>query len=220
MAELQKILATEAAKWLTDLDDGIHSGLQRPNTRGVFFYFTAPHADGGRHHFWRYYDLLRRQIVDNRYQIMQLIACGPETPRFPPPYHEIDVYDLHDKVIQAILADVELQQAAAIVDKPVAEEQNIASHILRQHLSASGVDRTELKQLRSFLKQPLVGASVTRLREALQAYSASNDVAPLVQTVRELYQQQAPLEAPQRNGRLHRPVTRDDLHLVCYEYLT
>lgn len=219
-AELQRVLATEAARWITDLDDGIHSGLQRPNARGIFYYFTAPHADGGRHHFWRYYDLLRRQIVDNRYQIMQLIACGPETPRFPPPYHEIDVFDLQDKVIRAIMADVELQQAAAIVDKPVAEEQNIASHILRQHLNnASGMNRAELKELRSFLKQPLVGASVTRLRESLQAYSTSNDIAPLVQTVRELYQGQTPTKVLPRDNQRYRPVTRDDLHLVCYEYL-
>jgi hypothetical protein len=83
LAELQKVLATEAQKWITDLDDGIHSGLQRRNAQGVFFYFKAPHPDGGSYHYWRYYDLRRREITDNRYQIMQLIACGPETPRFP-----------------------------------------------------------------------------------------------------------------------------------------
>ena len=97
MAELQRVLATEAARWLTDLDDGIHSGLERHDTRGIFFYYTAPHPENGRHHFWRYYDVARREIIDNRYQIMQIIACGPETPRFPPPYDEIDVFDLQEK---------------------------------------------------------------------------------------------------------------------------
>ncbi len=218
-AELQRVLASEAARWITDLDDGIHSGLQRPPARGIFFYFTAPHADGGRQHFWRYYDAARRQIVDNRYQIMQLIACGPETPRFPPPYHELDVYQVQDKVIEAILADVAQQQAAAIVDKPVAEEQNIASQILRQHLNTPGLERAELKQLRAFLKQPLVGAAVARLRQAVQQYSATGDVAGLVETVRTLAQQQAPPAAPAPSARPFRPLGRDDLHLVCYEYL-
>ena len=44
---------------------------------------------------------------------MQLIACGPETPRFPPPYDEVDVYDLQEKVIADILGGVEQQVAAA-----------------------------------------------------------------------------------------------------------
>ncbi|HSN78071.1 MAG TPA: helicase-related protein, partial [Anaerolineae bacterium] len=219
LAELQRMLASEAAHWITDLDDGIHSGLERRNAQGVFFYFTAPHADGGRQHFWRYYDAARRQIVDNRYQIMQLIACGPETPRFPPPYDEIDVYRLQGEVIDAIVAGLEQQQAAAIVDKPVAEEQNIASQILRQHLNSPGLDRAELKQLRAFLKQPLVGAAVTRLRQALQAYSAGGDLRPLLETVRELHARQAPAEPVPSAGRALRPIAREDLHLVCFEYV-
>jgi hypothetical protein len=150
---------------------------------------------------------------------MQLIACGPEAPRFPPPYDELNVYNLQDKVMEAILADVAQQQAAAIVDKPVAEEQNIASQILRLHFNTPGLDRAELKQLRAFLKQPLVGAAVARLRQAVQAYSASGDVSGLVETVRTLHQQQAPPAAPPSSARPFHPLNRDDLHLVCYEYL-
>ena len=35
---------------LTDLDDGIHSGLERHDTKGMFFYFTAS-RESGRAHF-------------------------------------------------------------------------------------------------------------------------------------------------------------------------
>ena len=42
LAELQKVLSTDAQRWLTDLDDGIHSGLEHRDTKGMFFYFTAP----------------------------------------------------------------------------------------------------------------------------------------------------------------------------------
>jgi hypothetical protein len=66
LAELQKVLCTDAQRWLTDLDDGIHSGLERRDTRGMFFYFTAP-PESGRAHFWRYYDLTTRKIIDNRW---------------------------------------------------------------------------------------------------------------------------------------------------------
>ncbi|MHB8624979.1 MAG: helicase-related protein [Aggregatilineales bacterium] len=104
LAQLQKLLATEARQWLTDLDDGIHSAIQRPGMRGVFMYFTAPHPEGeGRQHFWRYYDLDRREITDNRYQIMQIIAAGPETLRFSPPYAEVNIFDIQEKVLENIL---------------------------------------------------------------------------------------------------------------------
>ncbi|MFQ5593612.1 MAG: helicase-related protein [Anaerolineae bacterium] len=219
LAELQRVLATEAQEWVTDLDDGIHSGLQRDYARGVFFYFKAPHPDGGSSHFWRYYDLRRREIIDNRYQIMQIIACGPETPRFPPPYDEIDIYDLQEKVMADILGHIEQQTSAAIVGSPVAEEQNIARQVLQQHLSNPALDRAELQKLRKFLKQPLVGASVATLRQALKVYSASSDPQPLVQAIGELYQQQGRIDmAAAETPRVSR-IAREDLHLVCYEYI-
>src|SRR5690606_28932817 len=135
MAELQRVLATNAQAWLTDLDDGIHSGLERGERKGMFFYFAAP-RENGRAHFWRYYDLATRKIIDNRYQIMQIIACGPDTPRFPPPYQEVDVFEIQERVIESIVGDIEQQEAAAIVSKPVAEEQTIVSQVLQGLLSS------------------------------------------------------------------------------------
>ncbi|MCI0577972.1 MAG: phospholipase D-like domain-containing protein [Chloroflexi bacterium] len=219
LAELQRVLLTEAARWLTDLDDGIHSGLERRETKGVFFYFTAPHPENGRSHFWRYYDLARRQITDNRYQITQIIACGPETPRFPPPYDEVNVYDIQEKVIENILDEVIQQQAITAVDKPVAEEQTLVAQILREQLQNSAFDRQEIRELRQFLKQPLVGASIQLLRDALRAYSANGDARPLIDTTRQLYDQQAGLPPEPENGNRMKAITRDDLHLVCYEYI-
>lgn len=219
LAELQKVLATQAAEWLTDLDDGIHSGLERRETKGVFFYFTAPHPDNGRAHYWRYYDLDRRTIIDNRYQIMQIISCGPETPRFPPPYDEVDVYDIQEKVIESILGDVVQQQATALVDKPVAEEQNIVSQILREQLHNPELERQEVRQLRKFLKQPLVGASVQSLRDGLKVYSSNNEVLPLIEVVRELYEQQGLESEEPVDGGTGQVLSREDLHLVCFEYV-
>ena len=68
---------------------------------------------------------------------------------------------------------MEQQQAAEIVTKPVAEEQAIVSQILRQQLHNPAYERQEIRELRKFLKQPLVGASVQQLREAMKSYSAN-----------------------------------------------
>ncbi len=218
LAELQRVLATEAQEWVTNLDGGIHSGLERDFTQGVFFYFKAPHPDGGSFHFWRYYDLNRRQIIDNRYQIMQIIACGPDTPRFPPPYDEVDIYDLQEKVIADIMGDIEQQVAASVVSSPVAVEQNIARQVLQQHLSNPDFDRTQIRELRAFLKQPLVGASVATLRKALKEYSVSSDPQPLVQVVNDVFELQG--RADRLDTKRIPKISRDDLHLVCYEYIS
>jgi superfamily II DNA or RNA helicase len=221
MAQLQKVLATEARQWLTDLDDGIHSGLERRDTKGVFFYFTAPHPDGGRSHFWRYYDLQRREIIDNRYQIMQIITCGPETPRFPPPYQEVNVFDIQEQVVRSIIGDVEQQQIAELVDKPVAEEQNVAREILQQYQNSPDYNRVEIRELRKFLKQPLVGASVRLLRDTLATYSNTGEPDELMGVIRELYEQQGVSESQANEVQANTGfrISRDDLHLVCFEYI-
>lgn len=219
LAELQKVLSTQAQRWLTDLDDGIHSGLERRESRGVFFYFTAP-RESGRAHFWRYYDLGTRKIIDNRYQIMQIIACGPETPRFPPPYGEVNIFDIQEKIIASIIGDIEQQEAAAVVNKPVAEEQTLASQILQTQLSNPLFDRAELRELRKFLKQPLVGAAVQQLRKSLQTYTATNKAEDVVGTIRHLSQQQGKL--PSEIESVSKPadlITRENLKLVCFEYV-
>lgn len=221
LSELQKVLATEARRWLTDLDDGIHSGIERRDARGMFFYFTAPHPVQGQSHFWRYYDIAQNRILDNRYQIMQIIACGPETPRFPPPYREVNVYDVQERIIESILADVEQQEVATLVAKPVAEEQNIVSQILQEQLNNPEYDRRELRDLRRFLKQPLVGASVQALRQAMREYTTSGNLHEVVDVVRTLFQQQRTVQQDFSSMRepSNKRLTRDDLYLVCYEYI-
>jgi SNF2 family DNA or RNA helicase len=218
MAELQKVLSTDAQRWLTDLDDGIHSGLERSNAKGMFFYFTAP-REGGKAHFWRYYDLATRKIIDNRYQIMQLIACSPDTPRFPPPYHEVDVFEVQEKIVASILGDVEQQEVVALVNKPVAEEQMLVAQVLQGQLNSPNFDRTELRELRKFLKQPLIGASVQQLRKALQVYSATNDASALLSTVQELHRSQGATQSLEADKPKGSRISRSELKLICYEYV-
>ena len=94
------------------------------------------------------------------------------------------------------------------------------AQVLQGHLNHPEMDRQELRELRKFLRQPLVGASVQQLRKALQTYSSTNDVQVLIETVRALYQHQG---AAFSNGSGDKKpasrITREDLKLVCYEYI-
>lgn len=102
--------------------------FEQSHSRGLLFYFTAPHSEGGHAHFWRYYnsatrDQLEQPLPDHAAYCL----WARETPRFPPPYDEVDIYDLQERIIADILGNIEQQHAAAVVSKPVAEEQTIAS---------------------------------------------------------------------------------------------
>lgn len=69
------------------------------------------------------------------------------------------------------------------------------------------------------MKQPLVGASVATLRQALKAYGASSDPQPLVEAISELHQQQGRIDAAATETPRVPRITREDFHLVCYEYV-
>jgi hypothetical protein len=92
--------------------------------------------------------------------------------------------------------------------------------VLQGHLNNPEFDRRELRELRKFLQQPLVGASVQQLRKALQTYSSTNDVHVLIETVRALSQHQGKF-SPNGSGD-KKPVSRikrEELKLICYEYI-
>jgi transcriptional regulator of heat shock response len=106
------------------------------------------------------------------------------------------------------------------VNSPVAEEQALVAQVLQGHLSHPEMDRQELRELRRFLRQPLVGASVRQLRKALQTYSSTNDVHVLIETVQELHQHQGAFSSNGASDKkpLYR-IKREDLKLICYEYI-
>ncbi len=132
----------------------------------------------------------------------------------------MDVSEIQEKIIASILGTVEQQEVATVVNKPVAEEQNVVSQVLQGQLNNPSFDRIELRELRKFLKQPLVGAAVQQLRKALQTYSSSNDALILIEAVRELCQSQG--ERSSNESVEKKPgyrISRDNLKLVCYEYV-
>lgn len=218
LAELQRILMTDGKEWIEDLDDGIHSGLERRGKRGVFFYFTAPKGET-RAHFWRYYDFHTRKIIDNRYEIMQLISCSPDTPRFPPPYQDVDIFKIQDDVMDSIILDMHQQESISTGIKRVSKEQNLVTQILSDNLNHPDYDRAELRELRKFLKQPLVGVSIKKLRDSLKIFNKSNDLADLVAPLRALYQQQGRVDETAEAKIFRVQIQRNDLKLICYEYI-
>jgi len=216
LATLRDALA-EASMNVAALPDGIHSGRERDRCRGLFFFFTAPvtSSDGGegRRHFWRYYDLMTGRIVDNRYEIVRLIRCGPDEPRV---IGKANVFEIQDRVIADILSSVQHQQAIEAAPKIVDPVQQIVATVLQQQRNNPGISSREVKTAIRSLQEPLPGAYLKDLQTAYEAYQREGDASVLLAAVQSFEAAKDPAGQGQVPAQ---PLTKEDLHLVCWEYI-
>ncbi len=222
LASLQDALAS--GEWnLDELPDGIHSGRERDDYQGLFFYFTAPpvgdrstgpgQAGEARRHFWRYYDLGSGRILDNRYEIAGLIRCRPDEPRVAG--KDVDVFEIQDRVVEDILGSVRNQQAIEAAPKILDETQQLVATELQAQLNNPAVASSEVREALRVLREPLPGAYVSDLWDAYGAYRRDGDVAALLRAVQAL----EPGPVPERDAPTTRPLVPEDLHLVCWEWI-
>ena len=213
----QQLTSGQAREWLESLPDGIHSGLYREATRGVFFYFAAPARDGGgRQHFWRYYDLQTGQVLDNRLLIANLIQCQPDTPRFTGE-GQVDIFEVQERIIQDIVKSSQERRAMEAAPKRIDPVQQTLITTLRGYLNNPDLSRRELQQLMRFLGNPLPGVYVGTLRGAYQVFVAARDIHTLVEAMREVQAgvgavEQLPVISSQA-------IDREKLHLICFDYV-
>jgi hypothetical protein len=215
LQQLRTVLEAGAREMLEGLPDGIHSGLARGGERGLFFYFTAPDDEGpGRRHFWRYCDVKHNRMMDNRFLITNMIACSPDTPRV---IGDADVFALQDRVIDDILKSVQEQQATEAAPRVLDPLQQTVLTVLRGYLNNPVVKRAEVREAMQRLRQPMTHTAIRDLRRAYDAYQKDESVSGLLQAVCGLTESVELDE--QRSSPRHKPLTRDDLHLVCWEYV-
>jgi len=221
LQQLRGLLDAGGREMLESLPDGIHSGLARAGAKGVFFYFQAAPRKGEKQHFWKYYDLKENGIVDNRYVIANLIACERDTPRVVDPAMFRSVFDLQEKVIDDILRSVREQKALEAAPRSVDPVQQTLATAIQSYLNHPDVDRQEAKQALSFLSQSMLTVQVKELRRMLKDFQASGDVAELLKAVdslRETYRSES--SGPGRGGAATAGFRREDLRLVCFEFVT
>jgi hypothetical protein len=213
LATLQDVLAQGEIDPAA-LPDGIHSGRERPGCRGLFFYFTAPAAEGeGRRHFWRYVDLASGEILDNRFEIATLIRCGPDEPRV---VGQADVFAVQERVIADILGSVRHQQAVEAAPKIVDPVQQLVATALQRQRANPAVKWAEVRAALRSLREPLPKAYIKDLGAAYEAYQREGDVAALLEAVQRLETRSEELEQRAAPATL---LTEEDLHLVCWEYV-
>jgi Helicase conserved C-terminal domain len=228
---LQNLKDSGMRQMLEDLPDGIHSGLMRQGARGVFFYFTTQDKQRGqsttkevREHYWRYIDLSDDKkggrIEDNRYVITNLIQCQLDTPRVVPFETELDIFALQEKVIASIVQSsveqVAVEEAPKLLD-PI--QQTIAT-TLRGYINSPAVSRKDIIAAIQRLNEPQPGVYIKTLRKAFEAFTANNQIDELLTAVKSIG---AAIEPPENsnvsNPESKSPVKRENLKLICFDYV-
>ena len=220
--QLRGLLDAGGREMLESLPDGIHSGLVKPDAKGVFFYFQARDSGSGKDNFWRYYDLKDDRIIDNRYLVANLIACQKDTPRVVDPEVFEQVFNLQEKIIENILESVQQQEALEAVPRQVDPIQQTVSTVIQGYIDHPDVDRRRAMDAIRFLNQPMIQANIRELRQAYKAFQSRGDIQALLDKTTQLQtesgKEHTEKQASENGGR--RSYTRDDLRLICFDILT
>lgn len=215
LKQLKEMLGKEGSREIVNLPDGIHSGLRRQRAHGMFFYFKAPRWQGeGFRHFWRYIDAKSYAVMDNRFEIAQLISCRADEPRY---IGDQDVFDLQERVVQSIEREEGAATARAKIGLSPDGVQIGLAEDLKKALRNATVERGSAKQAIQFLGQPAGKALLARLRAVRTAFNEHKDDGRLAGELIELAKEyRKPEEGESGLGR----VRREDLRLVCFEYVS
>ena len=213
--QLQNLLDTGAREMLDELPDGIHSGLARAGENGLFFYFTAPGRNGGgRRHFWRYYDFNSGRVVDNRFLIANLIACSPDTPRV---VGDCAVFAIQEKVIDDILDSVREQQAIDAAPNILDPLQQTVITLLRGYVNSPSVKRHVVRDAMRRLRSPMSHAAIKDLRRVYDNFQRDHNIEPVISHVHSMDAVEPETKPPDPGT--NAPLLREDLHLVCFDYV-
>lgn len=216
LKQLKELLNREGKDALVELPDGIHSGLRWDKCYGMFFYFQAPRPDGiGKRHFWRYIDAKTHEVLDNRFQIAQMIACQPDEPRF---IGDQDVFLLQEKVIEHILKAERETEAKAAAPKAVDPTQQAVAEELKNALRRGTVEREAAKAAIRYLGQPMGRFAIKRLKSAHADWASGHDDRALLSAVQSLATDYAKGSA--NDASPEATLRRDDLDLICFEYVS
>lgn len=213
LQHLREMLNARGMDAVLDLPDGIHSGIRRDKCNGIFFYFKALRHEGGFRHFWRYVDAPSGMITDNRFEIAQLIACNQDEPRY---IGSQDVFRLQELVIEQIVQDeasIATRTVVGLANDPI--QQTLAEDI-KGAIRLSAIPRDRAKAVLTFLGQPIGRSVVKHLKQAREAWQGHQNAEQLLTALEGLVKDYA--KADGRHGA--HEINRDDLRLICFEFVS
>jgi superfamily II DNA or RNA helicase len=221
LQQLRAFLDGGGREVIDSIPDGIHSGLQRPGAKGVFFYFRSK-GGSRQQNFWKYYDLKTSSILDNRHVLANLIACAYDTPRIVDQEIYKSVFEIQEKVLGNLLQGHEEKVALQVAPQAIDPLQQTVATIIQSFLNHPDVDRKRAIAGISFLNGPMQNVQVAALRKLYKLYQQTNSVSELmvgIQAMRAAFGAEANLVS-EKGAVLVPALRREDLQLICFDVLT
>lgn len=219
LQQLRGLLDAGGQEMLDSLPDGIHSGLARAGAKGIFFYFRAEPKKGDLLHFWRYLDLTTNRITENRYEIANLISCEKDTPRIVETQMFRSVFECQEEVIEGILKSFQQQQALEAAPTMIDPVQQTIATTLQSLMNRPDVDRKKTIELIRALNQPIPNVQIRALRSAFKTFQEMGEIADFFSQIESSLDLSATDMADRRReDRIS--LERDDLRLICFDFLT
>lgn len=140
--------------------------------------------------------------------------------RFVPVDGEVDIFALQEKVIASIVQSsveqVAVEEAPKLLD-PI--QQTIAT-TLRGYINSPAVSRKEVIAAIQWLNEPQPGVYIKTLRKAYEAFSTNGQIDELLTVVKSIGTGAvAPEDSKAGSPVSKNPVRREDLKLVCFDYV-
>ena len=221
---LAEYIKASGAQLLSDLPDGIHSGKHARGHRGVFLYYQRRgEVPANTEHYWRYYDSASGDIEDNRLAIANLIRCKPDEPRLVDPDLKSEIHSIMEIVEDGIVDSVQHQETIQAAPKELSGEQSAVVVALQQALGRPGIDRARVLNLLTALSRPMLSAPVKEARQAMLRVQRGGDVETFLavcESVAEKYAPTGPIELPGTDQNPPSALRKEDLRLICFEFLS
>ena len=130
---------------------------------------------------------------------------------------DCDVFAMQNRVIDDILSSVREQQAVEAAPRILDPLQQTVITLLRGYLNSPAVQRAEIRETMQRLRSPMTHTAIRDLRRVYEQFQGDQDIAPVIGYVLSMDAVEA--EAGSSGSDAHTPLTREDLHLVCFDYI-
>src|SRR5579884_741981 len=148
--ELLDFLKKVGEERLKHIPIGMGSGMQRTGKKGLF---AAIKDEKNKRHFWLFYDLNEKKIINRKLDALKLIRCQPEEKRVEP---DFDIYEIIDLLKQYIVRQTK-QMTRKVEALPSPQNQ-----VMNWLQSQSPTE--ERNKLIGYFSKPVTGVAIKELR--------------------------------------------------------
>jgi hypothetical protein len=128
-----------------------------------------------------------------------------------------------ETVEQKIVESAQHQESVQAAPKELSSDQSAVIVALQQAMNRPDLDRQRVINLLTVLSRPMLSAPVKELRHAMLRYRRDGDAASFVTTCESIALKFAPqptAESESADTMVRPALTRQDLRLICFEFLS